>query len=53
MRKYFNTPGLCYPEEHYMVDMKERLEAIRKMVDRGCCGFVRLWMKIFLTQRKS
>ena len=35
MRKYFNTTGLCYPKEHYMVDMKERLEAIRKMVDRG------------------
>ncbi len=35
MRKYFNTTGLCYPKEHYMVDMKERLEEIRTLVDRG------------------
>lgn len=35
MRKYFNTTGLCYPREHYMVDMEERLKEIRVLVDRG------------------
>ena len=35
MRKHFNTTGLCYPKEHYMVDMKERLEEIKVLVGRG------------------
>lgn len=35
MRKYFNTTGLCYPEEHYMVNIENRLEEIKNLVDRG------------------
>ena len=35
MRKHFNTTGLCYPKEHYMVDMKERLDEIKMLVGRG------------------
>lgn len=35
MRKYFNTTGLCVPEEHYMVNMERRLERIKDMVGRG------------------
>lgn len=34
-KKVFNTTGICYADEHYMVDLTERLEAIRKMIDRG------------------
>ena len=33
--KKFNTAGTCRPNEHYMVDITERLEIIRKMVARG------------------
>lgn len=33
--KTFNTAGTCRPNEHYMVDITERLEIIRKMVDKG------------------
>lgn len=33
--KRFNTTGTCRPNEHYMVDITERLEIIRKMVARG------------------
>jgi len=35
MGKHFNTTGICYPEDHYMVDMEERLEKIAAMVDNG------------------
>lgn len=35
MRKHFNTTGLCFPEEHYMVNMESRLEKIKDMVDKG------------------
>ena len=31
----FNTAGTCRPNEHYMVDITERLEIIRKMVAKG------------------
>ena len=31
----FNTTGACYPSDHYMVDIGERLEAIRELVDAG------------------
>ncbi len=31
----FNTAGTCRPKEHYMVDITERLEIIRKMVSNG------------------
>ena len=33
--KKFNTTGTCRPNEHYMVDITERLEIIRKMVAQG------------------
>ncbi|MDD6895128.1 MAG: hypothetical protein PUD51_04625, partial [Prevotellaceae bacterium] len=33
--KRFNTAGTCRPKEHYMVDITERLEIIRKMVAKG------------------
>ncbi|MDR3364303.1 MAG: AAA-like domain-containing protein, partial [Clostridiales Family XIII bacterium] len=35
MKKRFNTTGLCIPEQHYMVDISERVAAARAMVDRG------------------
>jgi len=33
--KIFNTTGVCVPEEHYMVNIDERLKEIRKLVDSG------------------
>ncbi len=33
--KTFNTAGTCRPNEHYMVDITDRLDIIRKMVVRG------------------
>ncbi len=33
--KRFNTTGTCYPEDHYMVDLTERCQEIKAMVDRG------------------
>lgn len=35
MAKTFNTTGLCVPEEHYMVNIEERLVEIKKLVDGG------------------
>ncbi len=35
MKKYFNTEGCCYPEDHYMVNLQSRLEQIKTMVDAG------------------
>lgn len=35
MEKRFNVTGACFPELHYMVDITERLIAIKKMIDRG------------------
>ncbi|MCD7954407.1 MAG: AAA-like domain-containing protein [Lachnospiraceae bacterium] len=35
MAKIFNVYGACRPDEHYMVDLTSRLEAIKKMVDAG------------------
>ena len=32
MEKYFNTQGVCYPDEHYMVNMDERLREIKKLM---------------------
>lgn len=31
----FNTAGTCRPNQHYMVDITERLEIIRKMIANG------------------
>lgn len=33
--KSFNITGTCRPNEHYMVDITERLEIIRKMIAKG------------------
>lgn len=33
--KSFNITGTCRPNEHYMVDITERLSIIRKMIDKG------------------
>jgi len=33
--KAFNTAGTCRPNEHYMVDITERLDIIRKMIAKG------------------
>lgn len=33
--KRFNVNGTCYPDQHYMVDITERLEQIRLMIQRG------------------
>ena len=30
MGKKFNTTGICLPESHYMVDMKEKIHQITK-----------------------
>lgn len=33
MPKYFNTEGPCYPSEHYMVNLDERIREIKKLID--------------------
>lgn len=33
--KHFNVTGVCLPEQHYMVDIKDKLQAIKVMVDNG------------------
>ncbi|MCR5685660.1 MAG: AAA family ATPase [Lachnospiraceae bacterium] len=33
--KEFNTTACCIPEVHYMVDLKERVEQIKELVDGG------------------
>lgn len=35
MGRCFNTTGACNPQLHYMVDLRERLREIRKLVDAG------------------
>lgn len=35
MGKTFNVSGACNPDRHYMVDLRGRLEEIRRMVDSG------------------
>lgn len=35
MGKRFNITGVCTPDRDYMVDIKDRLETIRNMIDRG------------------
>lgn len=35
MEKRFNVDGICYPDEHYMVDIEDRLEQIKALVDDG------------------
>lgn len=33
MKKYFNVDGVCFPDEHYMVNIDERVKEIRELVD--------------------
>ena len=33
--KHFNTTAVCIPSKHYMVDISERVEEIKKLVDAG------------------
>lgn len=34
--RYFNTEGVCSPDQHYMVRLDERLDKIKRLyVDRG------------------
>ncbi len=33
--KKFNTTAVCIPSKHYMVDISERVEEIKKLVDAG------------------
>ena len=33
--KQFNTTAVCIPSKHYMVDLSERVEEIKKLVDAG------------------
>jgi len=35
MTRRFNTTGTCRPKDHYMVDITERVEIIRKMISQG------------------
>ena len=32
--KEFNTTGLCNPRKHYMVDINDKLENIKKLVEK-------------------
>lgn len=34
MHKYFNTTGICIPRKHYMVNIDNKLQAIKKLIDR-------------------
>lgn len=35
MAKFFNVTAVCKPEEHYMVDIGERLGEIKQLIDDG------------------
>lgn len=35
MGKRFNVDGICYPDEHYMVDINNRLKQIQALIDDG------------------
>ena len=35
MPKVFNTTAVCIPEEHYMVNIEQRLQEIKALVDDG------------------
>jgi len=34
MRKFFNTAGLCFPEDHYMVDPLKRLQEVEQLIEK-------------------
>ena len=33
MKRYFNIEGSCHPDEHYMVDLRQRLDEIKILID--------------------
>jgi hypothetical protein len=33
--KKFNTTGVCIPSKHYMADISEKAQEIKKLVDDG------------------
>ena len=33
--KEFNTTGVCISEKHYMVDVSDKVEKIKRLVDEG------------------
>lgn len=33
--KTFNTTAVCVPDKHYMVDISEKIEKIKELVDAG------------------
>ena len=35
MEKEFNVTGLCFPDQHYMADVSNKLEQVIKMIERG------------------
>ncbi len=35
MGRVFNVNGVCRPDKHYMVDLRQRLEEIRAMIENG------------------
>lgn len=35
MNKHFNTTGLCFPDEHYMVNIEDRLDEIAVLVEQA------------------
>ena len=34
MSKFFNTAGLCIPEDHYMVDPLKRLREVERLIEK-------------------
>lgn len=54
MRKHFNITGDCKPKLHYMVDLTQRLEKIKAMVDSGeyfVINRARQFEKLLLSKR--
>ncbi len=54
--KRFNVTGTCFPDDHYMVDISERLEIIAQMVGRGdyfCINAGRQYGKTTLSRLKA
>ena len=35
MSKVFNTTAICIPDKHYMVNIAQRLQEIKALVDDG------------------
>lgn len=35
MERYFNIEGVCYPDEHYMVNLDRRVEEISELIEKN------------------